>query len=472
MCSIFFSTKKYDIKDLDDINYYNKFRGPDATTTLNFEINAYPEVPNMSGGRSEKKGYISIIHNLLTITGNFTQQPFVKDQIVCLYNGEVYNYKSFGDFKSDGECLIHLYETYGDNFTTKIDGEFAIVLLDADKDKLIISSDIFKTKPLFYCDDDGLGVSTYGEPLKKIGHSNVKRFPENTTRVYKLSTSKIINEFKVYDFDLNQHKNTFDDWNIAFEKSIKKRISNTDKGIFLGLSSGYDSGAILCELIKQNTKFKAYSVIGKVGLGPWSPIEDNDVLKRRHEVISKNLNGSCMTLYKDESVNKHHKELLHERTEEFDILNESSSSNYTEGWKLYDDTAAGWISLICNKAIKDGKKVYLSGMGADEIFSDYGFGGDKMAKHSNFGGYFPSDLKSIFPWKSFYHSTMESFLAKEEYASGMWGVETRYPFLDKDVVQEFLWLNNNLKNKWYKSVLCNYLTKNNFPFNFNMKVGF
>ena len=111
-------------------------------------------------------------------------------------------------------------------------------------------------------------------------------------------------------------------------------------------------------------------------------------------------------------------------------------------------------------------------MGADEIFSDYGYGGDKIANHSNFGGYFPSDLKTIFPWKSFYNSTMESFLAKEEYASGMWGVETRYPFLDKDVVQEFLWLNNNLKNKWYKSVLCNYLTKNNFPFNFNMKVGF
>ena len=83
MCSIFFSTEKYDIKDLDDINYYNKFRGPDDTTTLNFETNAYPEVPNMSGGWSEKKGYISIIHNLLTITGNFTQQPFVKDQIVC-----------------------------------------------------------------------------------------------------------------------------------------------------------------------------------------------------------------------------------------------------------------------------------------------------------------------------------------------------------------------------------------------------
>ena len=475
MCSIFLSTKEYDtewwLKNLDDVNYYNKFRGPDDTNIIHATV-GWSSMQDMSGRTFEQKTVVSIVHNLLAITGNFTKQPFIKDKILCLYNGEVYNYKSFGDFKSDGESLIYLYETYGDNFTTKIDGEFAIVLLDTKKDKLIISSDIFKTKPLFYCDDDGLGVSTYGEPLRKVGHSNVKKFPANTTRVYKLSTLKIINEFKVYDFDLNQHKNTLDDWNIAFEKSIKKRTSNTDKGIFLGLSSGYDSGVILCELIKQNTKFKAYSVIGKVGLGPWPPIEDNDVLKRRHEIISKNLNGSYTTLYKDISVNKHHKELLHERTEEFDAFIESSSSNYTEGWKLYDNTPAAWISLICNKAIKDGKKVYLSGMGADEIFSDYGFNGDKIANHSNFGGYFPSDLKTIFPWKSFYNSTMESYLAKEEYASGMWGVETRYPFLDKDVVQEFLWLNNNLKNKWYKSVLHNYLTKNNFPFNFETKMGF
>ena len=200
MCSIFLSTKKYDKKDLDDINYYNKFRGPDDTTALNLNTE-WVTLLGMDGKWNKTKREISIIHNLLSITGNFTKQPFIKDPILCLYNGEVYNYKSFGDFKSDGECLIHLYETYGDNFTTKIDGEFAIVLLDADKDKLIISSDIFKTKPLFYCDDDGLGVSTYGEPLRKVGHSNVKKFPANTTRVYKLSTLKVINEFKVYDFE-------------------------------------------------------------------------------------------------------------------------------------------------------------------------------------------------------------------------------------------------------------------------------
>jgi hypothetical protein len=34
----------------------------------------------------------------------------------------------------------------------------------------------------------------------------------------------------------------------------------------------------------------------------------------------------------------------------------------------------------------------------------------------------------------------EDYLAKEESTAGAHGVETRYPFLDRGVVQEFLWL--------------------------------
>ena len=33
-----------------------------------------------------------------------------------------------------------------------------------------------------------------------------------------------------------------------------------------------------------------------------------------------------------------------------------------------------------------------------------------------------------------------------------------YPFLDKQVVQEFLWLSSDLKNSHYKSPIYNYLT--------------
>ena len=61
---------------------------------------------------------------------------------------------------------------------------------------------------------------------------------------------------------------------------------------------------------------------------------------------------------------------------------------------------------------------------------------------------------------------------KEEMVSGSHGIEGRYPFLDKYLVQEFLWLTPELKNKNYKSVLFEYLTKNNYPFENKIKRGF
>ena len=130
------------------------------------------------------------------------------------------------------------------------------------------------------------------------------------------------------------------------------------------------------------------------------------------------------------------------------------------------------MSLICSNSIKEDRKIYLSGVGGDEIFSDYGFNGRRFTKHSNFGGLFPEDLTTIFPWPSFYYSSMESYIAKEEYVTGVYGVEGRYPYLDKKVVQEFLSLSHNLKNSQYKSVLDNYFVENNYKFSRGKKVGF
>ena len=44
--------------------------------------------------------------------------------------------------------------------------------------------------------------------------------------------------------------------------------------------------------------------------------------------------------------------------------------------------------------------------------------------------------------------------------SGNFNIETRYPFLDRDLVQEFLWLTAELKNKHYKAPLREYLIRN------------
>jgi len=451
MCSILFTNKK--IKEFDKTNYFMKFRGPDETKIVEDESNKF-----------------TFIHNLLSITGDFTPQPFIEDGIVFLFNGEIYNFRDFGDYSSDGYCIIDLYKQYGVEFVKKLDGEFSLFLMDLNKDLAIMATDPFKTKPLFYSNDKNeFGCATYRTSLDNIGHTNIKKMKPNTCFVFRASTHEKIDEFTIVDFDLNQHKENFDDWIISFEESIRKRTSNTDKKIFMGLSSGYDSGAIACELLKQNIPFKAYSVVGR---GTWKNIEDMNVLNYRHDMINKSENAEVQNLYKSVDVREFHRKFIREHSEDFKWTINTSASDYTENWSLCDDRGAAWISLICNEAIGEDRKIYLSGQGADEIFADYGFNGMRFAQHSNFGGKFPKDLSSIFPWNSFYYSSQESYIAKEEYTSGIYGIETRYPFLDKKVVQEFLWLTPELKNSQYKSVIDNYFIKNNFSFSRGKKIGF
>ena len=44
--------------------------------------------------------------------------------------------------------------------------------------------------------------------------------------------------------------------------------------------------------------------------------------------------------------------------------------------------------------------------------------------------------------------------------------------MDKDFVQEFLWLKPELKNRHYKAPIYEYLKLNNYPFEENKKIGF
>ena len=74
MCSFIFSTKKeLSPEVLGRANFYPQLRGPDKTNVV-----------NLSG--------LVFLHNLLSITGDFTIQPFVDNDVICLYNGEIYNF--------------------------------------------------------------------------------------------------------------------------------------------------------------------------------------------------------------------------------------------------------------------------------------------------------------------------------------------------------------------------------------------
>jgi|ETNvirenome_6_85_1030632.scaffolds.fasta_scaffold46935_2 asparagine synthase (glutamine-hydrolysing) len=444
MCSILFSSRNID--NLDFVNERIQKRGPDYT------------------GLYKHKNY-SFVHNLLSITGEFTKQPFKENEIVCMFNGQIYNYKDFGNYESDGECLIPLYEKYGDEFVKKLDGEFVILLADFKNDILLVSTDIFSTKPLYMAADDvdDFGFSSYASPLQRMDFKNIYKIPANKTYIFKLSKLELIKELSVIDFDLNQHKDNFDDWNKAFSNSMTKRATNIREHLYLGLSSGYDSGVIACELFNRKIPYKVYTVAGR---------EHPDILNDRHNIIKEFAEVETLDIREDRERCRQH---IHNNIDPFRFnIYTTDKSKYDRYFNanLHDDYGAIGLTYICEHAKKDNRKIYLSGQGADEIFADYGHAGESKGRHSETGGVFPEDLSSIFPWPNFFESSQEAFLVKEEYIAGAFGLETRYPFLDRDVVQEFLWLKPELKNKHYKSVLHNYLVENSFPFEENTKRGF
>lgn len=426
MCSIGVTNIK---QSLLDSNKFAQRRGPDNTHIISYNN-------------------VQFLHNLLHLTGEKTIQPFVKENIVTVFNGELYNYLDFGNYKTDGECIINLYENYGIEFIKQLDGEFAICLIDFEKNIIIISTDTFACKPLWYeFRNNEFCIGSYNSQLTQLGFNNGKKLYANTTKIFDLNNLNLIQEYKNFKFDINQYKTHYEDWIKAFQNSISKRTQNIQYGMYLGLSSGYDSGAIACELLNQNKNFKSYTIAGP---------ENKKIIDERINLIP---NHEVINLTRQEYDNTQH------------YINKECENFIYNGYNIKGDKASFGLAAICSRATKENYRIYFSGQGADEIISDYGFNGRKIYGHSEFGGKFPSNLEGFYPWRSFYDGTQIQYLNKEEYIAGHYGIETRYPFLDKYLVQEFVWLDSKLKNSKYKSALHEYLSKNNFPFA-EEKIGF
>jgi asparagine synthetase B (glutamine-hydrolysing) len=442
MCSVFMTNKP--AFDLDAVNRFIRLRGPDHT-----------EVIHHDG--------LTFVHNLLSISGAFTVQPFARGDVTALFNGEIYNFAAFGEFSSDGECLIPAYRALGCLFPQALDGEFAIILADMASRSLVVSTDVFATKPLhFGTDGRHFGLASYASALQAAGFDKVVKLPANTVFHLSLDAPVLQRVGRVHTFSLVQYRQDFDAWFEAFELAVRKRTENCREKVFIGLSSGYDSGAISCALNKFGLPYNAYSVTGK---------ENDAILQARAARFGPG--ATHRYLVPSEPVRSKARAYIDAHVEPLYYVTYSAQGDYNEfNLKLHDDSGATGLSIVCDAAVSDGCKVYLSGQGADEIMSDYGFAGQRIYPHSNFGGLFPADLSTIFPWPSFFGSSQESYLMKEEHVAGSYGIEARYPFLDKRVVQEFLALDPRLKNSRYKSALRAYLEANQFPTAFDMKIGF
>ena len=245
--------------------------------------------------------------------------------------------------------------------------------------------------------------------------------------------NKELNKFYNHKFDFdNQYKDTYDDWLKAFEISIKKRAVDN---CFMGMSSGYDSGMLGNELLKQKIQFKAFANFNN---------ENEEVLKERLSGIPEHQEIKMGT-----SLYFKYKTFLDGKINDIAIRDKASTG----------------IAYIFEIAKEEGRSVFLSGQGADEIYSDYSL----FPRQSTFKGKYPDKL---YEWPNFRQHMQLQYLTGLEEVASVYGMEIRYPFLDINLIQEFLWLKVELKNKNYKAPLFEYLIKNNVAFDKESKKGF
>ena len=134
-------------------------RGPDADGTWR---------------SSDDAGRVQLGHRRLSIIdlSAAANQPFVKDGLVLVFCGEIYNYRELraelqatgSSFRtsSDTEVLLEAWRRWGPASLRRLRGMFAFALFDEHEGTLTLARDQFGIKPLFWMAQDG-GVAFASE---------------------------------------------------------------------------------------------------------------------------------------------------------------------------------------------------------------------------------------------------------------------------------------------------------------------
>ena len=447
MCGFFFlrSLEKIEKKQLILSTNRVKLRGPDGEGFLHYKSN---------------DGFNNyFLHFLLDISGKKIFQPIENNKDILLFNGEIYNYNK-KKYSADTNYLLDSSYEY-----ENLNGEYAYIKFKKENNTCFAVTDTFMTKPIFFGFNKQkkiYGIASYKSALEYFD-MEIINFQPNTITKFSFDRESFFKEdFKktIRKFNLSQNIKNFEEWENFFLKEVKKRATHGKIKPFVSLSSGYDSGAICCALNLLNIKYETFSILKNEN---FKIIKERINLNKKKSCIKENLVDG-LDFFKKKKIEKDIKRNI----DDFEYFHQDRKKFL----KLSQDGGSIGALEVAKHAKENNFKVHLSSCGADEIISDYGHNGKKYFSHSEFGGLFPEKLETIFPWKKFYGDSQRSYLFKEEYTYGRYGLESRYPFLDNDLVQSFLNLSSHLKNFSYKAPIAYFLKKHNYPFEENKKRGF
>ena len=186
-------------------------------------------------------------------------QPFVKDGIVLVCNGEIYNYEQLYEkhnlppsyTKSDCEVILALYRKYRTlDFINELDGVFAFALYDTHRKRLVYSRDKYGVRPLY------IGINNDSSDV--ILSSTLGAFPSNMKDISQMKSS-FVNVIDTISREpitnINWYRNNHPSLSVkdALTLSVKKRLMS-ERPIGCLLSGGLDSSLITSIVVREHLK--------------------------------------------------------------------------------------------------------------------------------------------------------------------------------------------------------------------------
>lgn len=326
---------------------------------------------------------------LVVVDKEFGKQPYEYDNLVMIYNGELYNteelrnnLKQHGytfDGYSDTEVLIKGYHYYKEGILEKINGIFAFAIWDGER--LFLARDQLGVKPLFYKLHQG-GI-IFGSEIKAIlAHNEVKGIVsvDSLRQILALGPSRIPGSgvyeniceienghYLIYDGSVKIKKYWdvspachVDDYEATREKvkylltdSIRRQLVS-DVPLCTFLSGGVDSSIITSVAKKEKKDLNTYSI----------EYQDNSKF-----FVGNNYQVAQDRKYIDIMTKTYDIEHNYEVISQEELFNELEQSLVLKDMPgMADiDSSLYWFS----KQIKDKHTVGLSGECADEIFGGY-----------------------------------------------------------------------------------------------------
>ncbi len=343
-------------------------------------------------------------------------QPFYQEEDYLICNGEIYNYQELIDeidfnpvSESDCEILLPLYHRFGlKKMVEKLDAEFAFVIYDHKRGKLLAARDPIGIRPLFYGTTEQ-GNLCFGSEVKALQHcSDIKPFPPGHYYDGK-EFHEYIDHGEVKGFIKPTIEEAAKGINKYLSAAVLKRLQSDAPLGFL-LSGGLDSSLVCAIAAKHSDKPLTTFSIGM----------DEDAIDLKYAKIVADHIGSVhheVIITKDDVLGALRDVIWHLET--YDITTVRASIG---------------MYLVC-KYVKEKTdlKVILTGEVSDEIFgykyTDFAPDGSEFQKEA------AKRVRELYIYD----------VLRADRCISAHSLEARVPFSDKDFVDYVMSLDPELK---------------------------